>query len=226
MNRGSKFLPKSTMLFTKVLTLQSQEELSADKKLMVIGPVKEEKDIEDDQNDEVDEEEEDGEYTPAGTSTLGDEFDLATIYPSIGDAVACPWPGQTFVIRLTLTKEIITLEDGKLVLRSGERNSDRGSHWHCEENESLWLGFRNAVSGTYIGHNSRGICIATAKEHLGWESFCTRQRQDGAHVLLVKNGDGFLPLAVMRFQHLPFIFNRSTDLDLGASWEFIRVSSK
>jgi hypothetical protein len=195
---------------TKALTIKSQDEPSVDEGLAV-------EEVEEQGKEKGEEDDEENLHTPAGTSTIGDQFD------NLG--VTCPWPGQTFVIRDHLTKRIITLEGGNLVLRANEISSDRASHWHCEQSKSLWLGFRNAVSGTYIGRDGNDKIAAIVKEHLQRESFCTRQLQTGEHVLLVKNLDGLLPLAY-GFQDLELRVDSNGDMERPIAWEFIKVGSK
>lgn len=102
-----------------------------------------------------------------------------------------PCPGKTYKIYLKDTDKAITLTEGKLLLQSPATPSLGCSwHWACVEHGN-WLGFRNQVSGNFLGHNGRqgmysGIHAKEAYQS-ACESFCVRHHPHGGYVLLVKH---------------------------------------
>lgn len=117
-------------------------------------------------------------------------------------------------------REVGSIPSGKGIRRF--RLGQRGTHWHCHENKGMWLGFRNAVSGRFIGNNGTGKhwrFICTAEEHDEWEKFMTRPHPDGGHLLLVKHGNCNLPMRGADNGEL--VVERDTNA--GTGWEFIKV---
>ena len=93
-----------------------------------------------------------------------------------------PWPGSTFIIRSVSTGHVLTLLDGQVVLK---KPGSRGSiYWACVETKG-WLGFRNTVSGRFLGHEAKGRLCCLAERHQKWEYFCVRMRPEGGCVLLM-----------------------------------------
>lgn len=77
---------------------------------------------------------------------------------------------------------MITLLDGQIMLTQAD---GRGSiYWECVETKG-WLGFRNIVSGGFLGHDIEGTLRCSAEQHQGWEYFCARARPEGGFVLLM-----------------------------------------
>ncbi|KAL5333089.1 hypothetical protein BJX70DRAFT_79238 [Aspergillus crustosus] len=145
----------------------------------------------------------------------------------------CPQKNKTFIIRDPKTDLVVALKDGVLGLHPDEKertntgipHHGRGSHWHCVENDDLWLGFRSAVSGCYIGHNNEKNnnwrFIAEVKRHAGWEYFCAREHPEGGHVLLVKHNSGFRAMkAGGRNKRELVVCDRG---ESGTAWDFIQV---
>lgn len=87
----------------------------------------------------------------------------------------------------------------------------------------MWLGFKNVISGTFIGHDDKGKFVASVKRHSDWESFCTRQHPGGGHLLLMreKNANGFLPMKIGGKNNEELVV--STKEEGGTAWEFIGV---
>lgn len=84
---------------------------------------------------------------------------------------SAPWPGSTFVIRSASCGRFLTLFDGKIVL---SHQDDRSSmRWACSEREG-WLGFRNPVSGKYIGYSGDGTLHCSAGRHKANACFAVR----------------------------------------------------
>ncbi|RYP09740.1 hypothetical protein DL765_008349 [Monosporascus sp. GIB2] len=152
----------------------------------------------------------------------GKSSDLAPRFSTSSTAAASstetvPWPGNTFVIRERATGRAITLVDGKLRLKDWDYAGDRGTHWVCELKEG-WLGFRNPVSGTYIGHDDRGKFRATASHHRQWEYFCATRHPEGGYLLLKRHGDALWKMAV---DNGGATFYETADQ--GTIWEFLKL---
>jgi hypothetical protein len=141
-------------------------------------------------------------------------------FTSAQPSSSTPWPGSTFIIRSAASGHVITLLDGEIVLASP---GGRGSfHWACVESKG-WLGFRNVVSGRFLGHAENGRLRCSAGRHQGWENFCVRLRPDGGYVLLMTHFE--------RLWHVGFKNERGTERlakvgdggTNGLVWEFIKV---
>lgn len=151
--------------------------------------------------------------------------DLATPTHSIaGTIINCddinnigvaPWPGNTFVIYNKETGLSITVVGGKLQV-SPEFTLRGGYHWDCVEKNG-WLGFRNCVSGRFIGHDSKGNFIANVSHHQGHEYFCARRHPEGGYILLMRHGDNMVKMAIGN-DGKSLIETKNE----GTRWEFIR----
>jgi hypothetical protein len=101
---------------------------------------------------------------------------------------SAPWPGSTYIIRSTSSfssGHVITLLEGHIVLA---KQGGRGSiHWDCVEKDG-WLGFRNPVSGKFLGHDDSGALRCVVDHHQFWEYFCVRMKPEGGYVLLMRTG--------------------------------------
>ncbi|KAI1474674.1 hypothetical protein F4774DRAFT_321124 [Daldinia eschscholtzii] len=128
-----------------------------------------------------------------------------------------PFPGQTFAIRERNTGRYITLMEGNLLVLENVGNQG-GWHWVCVENNG-WLGFRNPVSSTHIGHDTNHKYWAEYKHHLSHESFCARKHPQGGYILLSRQGDALWKMAVDDCGRLV-----ETEKD-GTLWDFIRISA-
>lgn len=132
---------------------------------------------------------------------------------------AVPQPDKTYKIHLHGTDLLITLEEGQLQLqRSNLEKPGGGWFWTCVE-KSGWLGFRNHVSGTYLGRDSKGGLQATRKHHKDWESFCVRHDPRGGYTILVKYyGDGLWKVALSADRK-----GLIETEDRGVQWDFEEV---
>lgn len=93
-----------------------------------------------------------------------------------------PFPNSIFIIRSIPSRDVITLLDGRIhLLPPGGPGS---IHWVCKETKG-WLGFKNTVSGKFLGHDDNGILRCSAKQHRRWEYFCVRMRPEGGCVLMM-----------------------------------------
>ncbi|KAI1466271.1 uncharacterized protein F4812DRAFT_461241 [Daldinia caldariorum] len=132
-----------------------------------------------------------------------------------GAADTPPFPGSTYAIRECNTGRYITLVEGEL--RALQNVGDQGGwHWVCIETNG-WLGFRNPVSSTHIGHDTKHNYWAQYKHHLSHESFCARKHPDGGYVLLSRQDEELWKMSVGEDFGLV-----ETKKD-GARWEFIKV---
>ncbi|KAI3398883.1 hypothetical protein diail_8392 [Diaporthe ilicicola] len=106
---------------------------------------------------------------------------------STGYTPAVPCPGNTYKIHLRDTDKVITVTEGEVLLQSpSESQPGGGWYWICAE-KGNWLGFRNHVSGNYLGHNGKTGVQATVKHHKSYEFFCVRHHPHGGYILLVKH---------------------------------------
>ncbi|KAJ5607133.1 hypothetical protein N7537_003752 [Penicillium hordei] len=148
-------------------------------------------------------------------------------------AAVAPYKGATFVIRDPQSGLVITLKDGKLGLAPGDKadsfinyDDGRGSHWRCVENKDRWLGFKNAVSGEFIGHDNNKKnwrFMAKVEAHNEWEFFCVRQHPDGGHELLMKHWGGFRAMQVGGNDNRELVV--AGEGQGGMAWEFLKVHS-
>ncbi|MDI1489979.1 MAG: hypothetical protein OHK93_001178 [Ramalina farinacea] len=108
-----------------------------------------------------------------------------------------PWPGSTYIIRSVSSGHVITLLDGQILLT---QPGGRGSiYWACVETKG-WLGFRNIVSGKFLGHNRKGQLSCHANGHGEWEHFCNRPRPHGGCVLLMEHFDSLRQIGMQEEQ--------------------------
>ena len=74
--------------------------------------------------------------------------------------------------------EVIALFEGQIVLA---QPGGLESHWRCVEAND-WLGFRNTVSGNFLGREGSCELCCAVKWHRGQERFRVRKRPDGGSV--------------------------------------------
>lgn len=131
-----------------------------------------------------------------------------------------PWPGSTFIIRSVSSGNVIALLDGQIVLVPP---GGRGSiHWACEESKG-WLGFRNTVSGKWLGHDAKGRLCCSAERHQGWEYFCNRARAEGGCVLLMMHWGSLWHVGVKVEQGVEKLAKIGDGGSGGIAWDFVGV---
>ncbi|POS75024.1 hypothetical protein DHEL01_v206583 [Diaporthe helianthi] len=82
--------------------------------------------------------------------------------------------------------------EGKLVVQPrSETKLEGGWSWNCVERHN-WLGFRNHVSGKFLGRIGSSSIEADSPTFTSSEAFCVRQHPDGGYLLLV-NMDPSMP---------------------------------
>lgn len=131
------------------------------------------------------------------------------------------WPDFTYIITDT-SGVAIALRDGKVCLtRPGSRDS--GSiHWECVQKDG-WLGFRNPISGTYLGHDKAGKLICSATQQKGWEHFCVRAMPGGGYVLLMKHWGELRPVSCILEQGVEALARVENNSTGGLVWRFTEV---
>ncbi|KAK0615166.1 hypothetical protein B0T17DRAFT_541244 [Bombardia bombarda] len=140
---------------------------------------------------------------------------------------AAPWPGDTVIIVVKSPNgqaQALTLADGVLELRNDEPLEHQlGSwHWICVETGG-WLGFRNAVSGKYLGRVKSHAIQAQVGHHQSWEYICPRRHPNGGYLLLMPDGnDRMLKIAVHQGKGTCQSILHVT-YDGETTWEFIKV---
>ncbi|KAF2135323.1 uncharacterized protein K452DRAFT_293316 [Aplosporella prunicola CBS 121167] len=134
-----------------------------------------------------------------------------------------PLPGHTYMIRSLASGEVITLKDGNIVLAQPD---GRASHWVCED-EGGWLGFRNGVSGRFLGRDGDWNLSCFATWHKEWEMFRVCARTPRGSVLFIQSWYWFkliLRPVGMKVENetrkLAMIENGEPD---EALWEFVEV---
>lgn len=170
---------------------------------------------------------------------------------------AFPVPGQTFILLEASTGRALTLIDGNLRLAhvpdpelisvsdKPHLNPLAGSadqcvtttkgqcnwHWHCVETVG-WLGFRNAASGTFLGHDIWQNIIARVHKHQGWEWMTVRPAPISTSVeaqgkrlgfgwyLMVTHWEKLYKINFLEARGGAFV---ATDSAEGTVWEFVEV---
>ncbi|KAI1193111.1 hypothetical protein F5X97DRAFT_339373 [Nemania serpens] len=122
--------------------------------------------------------------TPMSATDSHASLSSATLPPYDITIASVPVPKETYMIRNIDTGRAITVEEGHLTLKlpGGTRG---GWHWHCVERDGGWLGFREAVSGKYLGRDGMGGFQVKFNHFVDWESFCLRPLEEGGYHLLV-----------------------------------------
>jgi len=141
-------------------------------------------------------------------------------FGTIKSSSSVPWPGSSFIIRCVNTGNIITLLDGQIVLVP---QGDRGSiYWQCVETKG-WLGFRNPVSGNFLGHDAAGKLRCSAERHQGWENFCVRLRPEGGYVLLMTHFERLWHVGMKVENGIDKLAKIGDGGSDGIIWEFVKV---
>jgi len=131
-----------------------------------------------------------------------------------------PWPSSTFIIRCVSSGHVITLLDGQIQLT---QPGGRGSiHWACTETKG-WLGFRNTVSGKFLGHDVKGRLCCSAERQQGWEYFCVRMRPEGGCVLLMTHYERLWHVGIKEEQGVEKLAKIGDGGSDGIVWEFVKV---
>jgi len=102
-------------------------------------------------------------------------------------AFTIPQAGRTYKIHHPSTGTVIALVNGNVQLQKNLDTPGGGWFWTCVERNG-WLGFKNHVSGTFLGLASdpKDTLHAKVTHHKAYEWFCVRHRPDGGYTLLVR----------------------------------------
>ena len=160
-------------------------------------------------------------FSPADTpDETNDPDDHESTHSATPTVSSVPWPDSTFIIRAS--DRVLTLLDGKVVLK---RPGGPGSiHWACVESKG-WLGFRNVVSGKFLGYNTYGELRCAADRHREWEQFCVRAVPDGGYVFLMTDFSKLLPVGWKAEKEVVVLAKLSEKkMAEGIVWEFAKVS--
>ncbi|PQE24592.1 hypothetical protein CJF31_00011245 [Rutstroemia sp. NJR-2017a BVV2] len=153
---------------------------------------------------------------PTPTETIT-PFEYPFPVPSLHTGV--PVPGSTFLIRALHTHQVLTLSEGHLHLEPQPPPAG-GWHWACIERDG-WLGFRNCVSGTFMGHDGKGGFHAKVTHHKCNEWFVTRAVPGGGHLILILHGDKWRRMGVAEGgREVLEVEKAGTE---GTVWEFVKV---
>ena len=148
---------------------------------------------------------------------------LNTRYSITGmSGLVCPEPGTTYTIRSVSCGKVITLLEGKIELT--EPNEFGCSHWACEDNDG-WIGFRNRVSGGFLGNDTSGRVCCTSKVHGKTERLCTRMTPNEGCILLMLHEDGLHHVGSISTDGVEALFiNRAWYYKVNKlGWEFTQV---
>ncbi|PQE31111.1 major facilitator superfamily transporter multidrug resistance protein [Rutstroemia sp. NJR-2017a WRK4] len=158
------------------------------------------------------------------------EFNISTVEPNTSTHTAVskdhlspitsretvPWADQTFMIRDRGDGRFITLKDGNLQLED-KVTGGGGGHLICI-NRNGWFGFRNSVSGTFIGHDSQGKFRCKVSHHLSHEWFSPRAHPDGGYWLMMLHGDAWRAIGIAENKRELVEVH-----DNGIAWDFVKV---
>jgi hypothetical protein len=140
-----------------------------------------------------------------------------------------PWPGSTYIISRLGDSTVITLVNGNVTLLSpgGPPASSGSIYWKCVDING-WLGFRNTVSGGYLGYDDKSMIICRAGSPPESAQFITRPGPSGGFVLLMLRSRGLKPLGVEDGELRRLIGGRQLreggeSIEEGTSWKFIMV---
>lgn len=136
-----------------------------------------------------------------------------------------PQPGKTYKIHNRDNEKHITLVEGEIRLlprQSGQ--PEGGCYWICVEKNG-WLGFRNSVSGTYLGGDARGGFYAKVTDHKAQEYFCVRHSAQGGYIILVKHfkGDELWKMGCSDDECTLVELNWKEEAHFGLEWDFEEV---
>lgn len=97
-----------------------------------------------------------------------------------------PQAGKTYRIHHHRTHQVISLVDGKVQLQRDLDTPGGGWFWTCVERNG-WLGFKNHVSGTFLGlaPDPKYGLHSKVTHHKAHEWFCIRLSPYGGYKLLV-----------------------------------------
>ncbi|OWP00735.1 hypothetical protein B2J93_8426 [Marssonina coronariae] len=191
-----------------------------------------------------------GAVTPPETVTDLLENDCPSV--DLKESSSVPWPGSTFIIRSVSSGRVVTLVEGRIELAPpGGRGSihwacvqkmghlkilipntfaPNPEHPHpvkigYEMVLTLmeWLGFRNPVSGRYLGYCGNGKLRCEAGKQKGWEDFCVRLTPEGGYVLLMTHDEKLWYVGSVNDHGMEKLAKVSERVKDAIVWEFVKV---
>ncbi|PTB40530.1 uncharacterized protein TrAFT101_005711 [Trichoderma asperellum] len=128
-----------------------------------------------------------------------------------------PLADKSLMIRTTQEPHrILTLCNGELKFLS-KPIPGGGAFWHCVKKDG-WYGFRNTVSGAYLGHDTKGKITATKPQHESDEYFIMDRHEKGGYILLMRNDAELLQVSISEDGR-----SLTQQKETGTSWDFIDV---
>ncbi|KAL6690489.1 hypothetical protein J3F84DRAFT_353388 [Trichoderma pleuroticola] len=132
-----------------------------------------------------------------------------------------PIAGKNFMIQeKQKPHRIITLLYGDLVLMD-EQVPALGWLWKCVKRLG-WYGFRNVVSGSYLGHDGHSKIHAVMSHHEPFEYFMAERHEDGGYVLLTRHGEELWQVAISKDGKS--LVEKKAEEGAGTAWDFVEVS--
>lgn len=133
-----------------------------------------------------------------------------------------PKAGKQFMIRERQEPHrIIALLFGELVLID-EQSTAQGWLWKCVK-KSGWYGFRNVVSGSYLGYKGQSKTLqACMPHHKNNEYFMTERHEDGGYVLLTIHGEELWQVAISKDGKS--LVEKKAEEGAGTAWDFVEIS--
>ncbi|QPH06298.1 hypothetical protein C2857_004677 [Epichloe festucae Fl1] len=135
----------------------------------------------------------DGASPVTGDSMQTPSTSVTTMVPRGPNLIndADPQDGERFIVVERSTGKALAVVNGKLELQACDGTGTFGSQWHWHWDCSLkngWLGFRNRVTGRYLGYESNkrnptGEISNEAIEHGAFERLHASRSSDGSHIL-------------------------------------------
>jgi hypothetical protein len=159
--------------------------------------------------------------TGTGTSSITPNLAKLTIagedYTSpLTSRLRPPFAALTFVIRDREKRRIITLSDGKLQMEDKVTGRD-GIYWICGSINSCF-GFRNSVSGAFIGRDGKGKYVCSALSQTSDELFSPSPHPDGGYRLgALQMNVGAIGIGKDGKELV------EVDWKDGTAWEFVKV---
>lgn len=160
-------------------------------------------------------------FTPPKSATTKLETDHhPLVYGTGPHASSIPWPGSTFIISCLSSEHVITFLGGRIILAPpGSHGSFR---WQCVEVKG-WLGFRDPVSGKFLGYDKYRKLVCMVEKHDEWERFCVRLRPDGGYVLLMTDWEKLAPIVCQTGREDGPLEKKVAAVSDGMAWKFIKV---
>ncbi|KAI1639387.1 hypothetical protein F4809DRAFT_139896 [Biscogniauxia mediterranea] len=117
-------------------------------------------------------------------STASTRTSTSTSTIAASGTACAPEAPHAYMIRDLATGKALALRDGRLTL-THEAGEAGGWRWRCtERDDDGWLGFRESVSGCYLGRDGAGGMCARATKHRAWEALLLRPLRDGGYHIL------------------------------------------